>query len=66
MGDNDGIRWTPVCRHCRDVVGFYEPLILETPTERRETSLAAEPGLADAAATMYHQACYELARGDVR
>lgn len=66
MTNEDGFSPAPLCRHCRDVVGVYEPLIVETPTEWRETSLAAEPRLPVGAAAVYHRICYELAYGDVR
>ena len=32
-----------VCQRCGDVIGVYEPLVLQTPSGRQETSLAADP-----------------------
>ncbi len=45
------------CQHCGDVIGVYEPLVLLTDSDRRETSLAAEPDLAAGAPSAYHGAC---------
>ena len=46
------------CRHCHDVIGAYEPLVLKTPRGPLQTSLAAEPGLYGSDAPCYHRACY--------
>ena len=35
----------PRCRHCADMISAYEPIVLETPHGRLQTSLAAESGL---------------------
>jgi hypothetical protein len=53
---------TLTCAHCGDVIGVYEPLIVQLDGEVRETSLAAEGDLPSAAAAHYHEACY-AARG---
>jgi hypothetical protein len=45
------------CQQCGDVIGIYEPLVLLTATGRRETSLAAEPGLSGARPAVYHSTC---------
>lgn len=45
------------CHHCGDVIGIYEPLVLLSESDRRETSLAAEPDLAVGASSVYHSAC---------
>lgn len=45
------------CQHCGDVIGVYEPLVLLCASDRRETSLAAEPDLAAGASSAYHRAC---------
>lgn len=50
------------CHHCGDVIGIYEPLVLLSTTGHRETSLAAEPELADALSPVYHGACSAHAR----
>jgi hypothetical protein len=47
------------CGRCRDVIGVYEPLVAETPTGRRRTSLTADPWLQHAGHACYHRACYE-------
>ncbi|HEY6522835.1 MAG TPA: hypothetical protein VIY10_03645, partial [Solirubrobacteraceae bacterium] len=41
-----------------DVIGAYEPMVLETPHGRLQTSLAAEPGLYGSDAPCFHRACY--------
>ena len=51
-----------VCRHCGDVIGVYEPLVLETASGRHETSLAADPDVVQSVRPGYHRACYELIR----
>jgi hypothetical protein len=50
------------CRHCEDVIGVYEPMVLETPHGPRHTSLAAEPDLYGSADRSFHRACYLRAR----
>ena len=54
----------PRCRHCRDVIGAYEPLVIATPSGRYDSSLAAEPHLYETARPCYHRACYEQVHGD--
>lgn len=50
------------CSHCSDVIGVYEALIALTPYGPLQTSLVADPWLAQAAHTCFHAACHELAR----
>ena len=45
------------CHHCGDVIGIYEPLVLLSESDRRETSLAAEPDLAVGVSPVFHRAC---------
>lgn len=45
------------CQTCGDVIGVYEPIVLAEPRGRRETSLAAEPALREAAPMCHHRAC---------
>ena len=45
------------CRHCDDVIGVYEPMILVAPEARHETSVLAEPNLPPNA-ECYHRDCY--------
>jgi len=47
----------PVCKHCGDVIGVYEPMIVVIEGQTRETSRAAEPGLGDVLGDCYHGAC---------
>ena len=54
------------CRHCQDVIGIYEPLVLLTVEgSSRETSLAVEPDLGDMDELCYHRDCYQHIRSDV-
>ncbi|MGH2893695.1 MAG: hypothetical protein ACRDPM_10590 [Solirubrobacteraceae bacterium] len=46
------------CRHCADVIGTYEPMVLETLHGPRHTSLAAEPELYGSDAPCFHRSCY--------
>jgi hypothetical protein len=47
-----------VCEDCGDVIGVYEPLVLEDGEVARTTSRAAEPDLRASATTHYHRECY--------
>ena len=47
------------CRHCDDVIGLYEPMVVEAPHGPRSTSLAAEPKLYGSEEPCFHGACYE-------
>ena len=60
MSDEEMIPVAPRlrCRHCQDVIGTYEPMVLETRHGPRETSLAAEPGLDETSDPCFHRACY--------
>lgn len=51
------------CWHCRDVIGAYEPMVLETHLGRRDTSLAIEPWLYETDQPSFHGACYAQAQG---
>jgi hypothetical protein len=46
------------CLRCADVIGAYEPMVLETSGGPRHTSLAAEPELYGSDARCFHRACY--------
>jgi hypothetical protein len=50
------------CGHCHDVIGAYEPMILENHQGVRQTSLAAEPSLYETDHACFHLACYREAR----
>ena len=50
------------CAHCQDILGAYEPLVVRTAEGIAETSFAAEPDLDVSAATLFHVACFDLAR----
>jgi hypothetical protein len=54
------------CRHCGDVIGAYEPLVLITPESVRESSRAAEPNLSGESGERYHRACYEATLATTR
>jgi hypothetical protein len=53
-GDRTRLR----CWHCQDVIGVYEPIVLETEQGARETSLLAEPSLNVTTRRCFHRACY--------
>ncbi len=46
------------CKHCEEVIGVYEPLVVVVEGEARESSRAAEPGLPVYSAEHYHRGCY--------
>lgn len=51
----------PRCRHCGDVIGIYEPVIVRLPGGDQRTSRLAEPHLFTGAGDWYHELCFELA-----
>jgi hypothetical protein len=51
------------CRHCEDVIGAYEPMVVLADGRARMTCKAAEPDLAPDVEECYHHACYMAARG---
>jgi hypothetical protein len=53
----------PRCRHCGDVIGVYEPMIVLDEGQARKTSRAVEatPG---PLGECYHNECFTRARGD--
>jgi hypothetical protein len=53
------------CRHCQDVIGAYEPMVLDMPEGGYETSLAAEPWLGETEYPCFHHSCYAEVRGGV-
>jgi hypothetical protein len=59
MGDRDTFR----CKHCGDLIGVYEPLVVCAKGSVRTTSRAAEPDLDARDATSYHRACYTAELG---
>lgn len=46
------------CRHCDDVIGVYEPMIVLDDGRPRHTSRAAEQDDAALAGERYHLVCY--------
>jgi len=55
---------TVMCRHCEDVIGVYEPLIVVCDGHARRTSRAAEPEVGEGRREYYHHACYASAHGE--
>jgi hypothetical protein len=51
----------PRCRHCGDVIGIYEPVILRLPGGDHRTSRLAEPDLFGDERDWYHELCFGLA-----
>jgi hypothetical protein len=47
-----------VCWHCGDRIDVYEPTIVDSNGEVRETSVAAEHDLASSAGELYHLSCH--------
>jgi hypothetical protein len=50
------------CRHCDEVIGVYEPMVIETLHGPQHTSLAAEPELYVADEPCFHRSCFAEAR----
>ncbi|HEY8304651.1 MAG TPA: hypothetical protein VIG42_08715 [Solirubrobacteraceae bacterium] len=48
------------CQGCGEVIGVYEPLMVEDRSGARTTSRAAEPDLAASAAAYYHRDCHAV------
>ena len=48
----------PRCSHCGEIIGVYEPLVVRSRGEVRETSLAAAPELPLPGTENYHLACW--------
>ena len=46
-----------LCSFCGDVIGIYEPLILVSGADARQTSLAAEPDIQADDVNTYHRSC---------
>jgi hypothetical protein len=55
---------TPRCRHCEDVIGVYEPMVVLADGRARRTSRAAEQDLGEHMDECYHHACYVQAHGE--
>lgn len=52
----------PLCDHCGDVIGVYEPLVHVVGGNAWMTSRAAQPALsAGSPGTIYHVVCHALA-----
>jgi hypothetical protein len=49
------------CRHCDDVIGAYEPMVVVTNHGPSETSLAADPALYETEQPCFHRACFAQA-----
>jgi hypothetical protein len=52
-------RETLRCRHCRDLIGIYEPLVVVRDGLRVRTSRAAAAGEALEASPCFHAECFE-------
>lgn len=52
------------CRHCGEVIGAYEPMVVERHGGPHETSLAADPALYETECPCFHHACYLAAHGE--
>lgn len=58
------MRRTPRCRHCKDVIGAYEPIVVVRDGRPHQTSRTAEQGLASDVSECYHSACYLATHGE--
>ena len=54
----------PRCRHCDDVIGMYEPMIVLADGLARRTSRASEQETGGHSGECYHHACYLNAHGE--
>jgi hypothetical protein len=54
-------RCQPLCPHCGEIIGVYEPLIVMAEFAQHETSITAEPHLFPTDDDCYHRRCYYLA-----
>jgi hypothetical protein len=52
------------CRHCGEVIGAYEPMIVLRGGEARRSSRAAEREAGAPMDECYHDACYAQAQGE--
>ncbi len=52
------------CRHCGDVIGAYEPMIVVCDGQARSTSRSAERESGPGARECYHRACYARAQNE--
>lgn len=53
------------CRHCNDVIGVYEPMIVLKDGQAHETSRAVEQDTGPIG-ECYHQECYAQVQGEER
>lgn len=58
------MRRTPRCRHCEEVIGVYEPLVVLADGRVRRTSRAAERDVGELVGEFYHDACYAQTHGE--
>jgi hypothetical protein len=52
------------CRHCRYVIGTYEPMIMLADAQIHKTSRAAEDAMGGPVGDCYHRACYMKMRDE--
>jgi hypothetical protein len=52
------------CHQCGDVIGVYEPMIVLTDGQARNTSRAAKKDTARPVGECYHHACYTQVHGE--
>jgi hypothetical protein len=52
------------CQHCDDVIGVYEPMIVLSDGQPRNTSRAAEQDDGPPVGACYHHACYTPMHGE--
>jgi len=64
MSDGADRAGRPRCHHCEDVIGVFEPVVLETQSGPYETSLIVDPWLAESRDPCYHRACYAVSHSE--
>ncbi len=54
------------CRHCREVIGVYEPMVIVLDGEALLTSRAATDATIPHDAHRYHETCFALIEAGLR
>jgi hypothetical protein len=54
------------CRRCREIIGIYEPMIVQVGEQIRETSRAADESSPIEGAAHYHRDCHAATAEEVR
>jgi len=52
------------CKHCEDVIGAYEPMVVLSEGRARRTSRSVERAAGGPLGECYHDACYAQAHAE--